>query len=174
MSIYTSLLWVAIAFTALVVYEYASQKARKRLPPGPRPLPLVGNVNDMPMPGVPEFEHWLKHKDLYGPISSVTVLGMTIVLVHDRQAVHDLLDKAASKTSGRPSMMMAGKLCGYESIVLCQGYTPTFRRCRKLLHQELGTKASAAQFRVVQEEQTKRQLVRALNEPSKWLEHFIK
>ncbi|KAK1144879.1 hypothetical protein N8T08_004892 [Aspergillus melleus] len=76
------------------------------------------------------------------------------------------------KTSGRPTMFKANKLCGYESIVLCQGYNPTFRRYRKFLHQELGTKVSAAEFRGVQEIEVRRQLVRALNEPGKWLEHF--
>lgn len=174
MFISTSILWVVIAFVAYIAYEYGFRKTRKRLPPGPKPLPIVGNVKDMPPPDVAEYEHWLKHKDLYGPISSVTVLGTTLVIVHDKQAVHDLLEKTASKTSGRPTMMMAGKLCGYESIVLCQGYTSTFRRCRKLLHQELGTKVSASQFRAAQEEETKRQLVRALKEPERWLEHFRK
>lgn len=69
-------------------------------------------------------------------------------------------------------MVMANKLCGYKSIVLRQGYNSTFHRCRKLLHRELGTMVSAAEFRGVQEEEVNRQLVRALNEPEKWLEHF--
>jgi hypothetical protein len=46
-------------------------------------------------------------------------------------------------------MVMANKLCGYGDIVLCQGYTGEFRRNRKFLHRELGTKISAAEFRRV-------------------------
>ncbi|GKT50436.1 multifunctional cytochrome P450 monooxygenase af510 [Colletotrichum spaethianum] len=76
---------------------------------------------------------------------------MTLVIVQDKKMAHDLLDQAAVKTSGRPSMVMANALCGYESIVICQGYSPMFRRYRKLLHQELGTKVSAAQFLDAQE-----------------------
>jgi hypothetical protein len=35
------------------------------LPPGPKGMLLLGNINDMPKPGVLEAFHWLKHKDLY-------------------------------------------------------------------------------------------------------------
>ncbi|KAF6793740.1 O-methylsterigmatocystin oxidoreductase [Colletotrichum sojae] len=164
-------LWGLLALVAVYVYRRSSQPQR-RLPPGPKPLPLLGNARDFPPDGTPEHLHWLKHKDLYGGISSVTVMGMTLVIVHDKRMAHDLLDQIASKTSGRPSMVMANKLCGYESIVLCQGYNPMFRRYRRFLHQELGTKTSAAQFRDVQEVEVGRQLVRALKEPAKWLDLY--
>jgi hypothetical protein len=121
---------------------------------------------------LPEYQHWLRHKDLYGPISSVTLLGTTLVIIHDKKAAYDLLEKTSIKTSGRPSMTFANKLCGYERIVLCQGYNSTFRQYRKLLHQDLGTKVSAAQFQDAQEVEVNRQLVRVLNEPDKWLEHL--
>lgn len=41
------------------------------LPPGPKGLPLLGNLNDLPKPGVLEAHHWLKHKDLYGTCDSM-------------------------------------------------------------------------------------------------------
>lgn len=36
------------------------------LPPGPRGLPVLGNLKDLPPPGMLEATHWLKHKELYG------------------------------------------------------------------------------------------------------------
>ena len=38
------------------------------LPPGPQPKPIVGNIADLPPPGVQDWKHWLKHKDLYGKL----------------------------------------------------------------------------------------------------------
>lgn len=166
-------LWT-IGFIGLIAYltrRYVLA-AKKRLPPGPKPLPVVGNIRDVPPPGVPEFQYWLNHKDLYGPISSVTSLGTTLVIIHDKAVAHDLLDRSSSITSGRPSMAFANKMCGYESIVVCQGYTSTFRRYRKLLHQELGTRKLAAQLQDAFEIEVNRQLVKMLEDPDRWLEHF--
>ncbi|KAH6666529.1 O-methylsterigmatocystin oxidoreductase [Plectosphaerella plurivora] len=163
----------AIGVVGFLVYRHLSTRHQLPLPPGPKPLPLLGNISDFPpTDGTPEHLHWLKHKDQYGGISSVTVMGMTLVIVHDRDMAHELLDKMASRTSGRPTMVMANKLCGYESIVLCQGYNSTFQRYRKFLHQELGTKVSAAQFRGAQESEVARQLVRSAKSPEKWLENY--
>lgn len=173
MALYYLCQWAIVALITYIPYRWLyTRKIQRNYPPGPRPLPIVGSLRDFPAAGVPEFQHWLKHKDVYGPISSVTVLGMTLVLVHDKKAAHDLLEQSATKTSGRPSMVFANQLCGYESITLCQGYTSTFRLHRKLLHRELGTKVAAAQFQDTQEIEVGRQLVRALNEPEKWLDHF--
>lgn len=172
MAFFTSLLWLSGILTVYLIVKKWTNRGKLNLPPGPKPLPLLGNINDFPPASKLEYEHWLEHKDKYGPISSVTVMGMTLIMIHDQQMAHDLLDQMAGKTSGRPEMIMANKLCGYESIVVCQGYTPTFRRYRKYLHQELGTKVSAAQFLGVQEAEMNRQLVRGLREPEKWISHL--
>jgi hypothetical protein len=42
------------------------KKSSLSLPPGPKGLPFLGNINDLPGSGVLEYHHWAKHKDLYG------------------------------------------------------------------------------------------------------------
>lgn len=172
MAINGLLLGSITAVFILLAFRHLKKRGQGRRLPGPRPLPLLGNISDFPPNGTPEYLHWLKHKELYGDISSVTVMGMTLVIIHDKKAAHGLLEQCASKTSGRPEMVMANKLCGYEAIVLCQSYNAVFRRCRKYLHRELGTKVSAAHFRSDQEVAIKRQLLRVLNDPNRLLDHF--
>jgi hypothetical protein len=45
----------------------------------------------------------------YGGVSSESVLGITLIIVHDMQAAHDLLEQAAAKILGLPMIVMANK-----------------------------------------------------------------
>jgi hypothetical protein len=40
----------------------------------PPPLPILDNIFSLPLGGTPEFQHWLNHKDTYGPIGRVRFL----------------------------------------------------------------------------------------------------
>lgn len=50
-----------------------SKKSQLPLPPGPKSLPILGNIRDLPKPGVPEWHHWAKHKELYGKLDCVFI-----------------------------------------------------------------------------------------------------
>ncbi|KAL8377634.1 hypothetical protein RB595_008363 [Gaeumannomyces hyphopodioides] len=151
-------------------------RSRLPLPPGPKPVPLFGNINDFPKPGVTEYTHWLSHKDKYGPISSVTVMGNTLVLANELEVALDLLEHKgnASKTSGRPIMTFAQDLVGYGNSLVFGSYNDDFRRKRTLLHGAIGTAASAEHYRKSQEIESVRQLERILDNPQNVLDHYKK
>jgi hypothetical protein len=101
---------VIAIITIVILYMISRQTQGKKarlLPPGPTRIPLFGNINDLPKPGILECHHWLKHKDLYGPISSVTVLGQTIVLIHDPAIAFELLRDRSAIHSSRPSQVFS-------------------------------------------------------------------
>lgn len=64
----------------------------------------------MPPKGQGEWMHWLKHVDIYGSISSVTALGQTIIILHDKQAALELMERRATIHSGRPTATFAMEL----------------------------------------------------------------
>lgn len=87
-----------------------------KLPPGPKPLPLVGNLLDLPKDH--DWVHWAKHKDVYGPISSVTVFNQTIIILNDVQATIDLFEKRSNIYSDRPILTFAGEMSVFPPFVL--------------------------------------------------------
>ena len=128
-----SSLSVVVAASVLVLLsvfvKYFSCRTPLR-PPGPRGLPLLGNVFDLPSSY--DWIHWATFKDKYGecfprtvytqpalrrtwtalagPVSSVTVLGKTIVILNTLRACTDLLEKRSSIYSGRPVLPFAGEM----------------------------------------------------------------
>ena len=93
---------VAAVLLGLYVLSSYFSPRRPDLPPGPKPLPLVGNLFDLPKG--PPWLHWDKFRKLYGPISSVTVLGRPLIILNDREVAVDLLEKSAAKYSDRPRL----------------------------------------------------------------------
>lgn len=89
--------------TLFLIHKWLDRRPKLPLPPGPKPWPILGNIEDMPPKGQEEGKHWLKHMDIYGPISSVTTLGQTIIVLHDKQAALELMERRATSHSGRPT-----------------------------------------------------------------------
>jgi hypothetical protein len=98
----------AIAY--LINYLAHSNKTGRPLPPGPKGLPLLGNVNDLPKPGVLECHHWAEHRELYGPISSLTVLGQPFIIINDAQLALELLRDRSATYSARPHMVFSSDM----------------------------------------------------------------
>jgi hypothetical protein len=98
----------AIAY--LINYLAHANKNGRPLPPGPKGLPLLGNVNDLPKPGVLECHHWAEHRELYGPISSLTVLGQPFIIINDAQLALELLRDRSATYSARPHMVFSSDM----------------------------------------------------------------
>lgn len=161
-----------VLIVGLVAYQYQSlRKFRSRLPPGPPCLPIVGNLLDLPPKGTPEFLHWFKHKDTYGPISSVTVMGQTLVVFHDKEAANVIMGKKATKTSGRPFLHFAS-LCGFTKFLISHQYNDTYRKHRKLVHQQIGTKTLSAAFNPIQDKEALRFVLRTFDDPTGMMGHL--
>ncbi|KAL4994465.1 cytochrome P450 [Aspergillus recurvatus] len=152
---------VSLYLFKLVLYR---GRPRAPLPPGPEPLPIVGNVRDMPIPGSPEWLHWLKHKELYGPISTVSILGQRLIILNDAGLAFDLLEKKSAIYSDRPQLPFAS-LCGMGETVIMQGYGKRLQAYRKYIHRELGSPLNVARFNPTQDTEVRRFLLRLLNAP---------
>ncbi|KAI1505139.1 cytochrome P450 [Biscogniauxia marginata] len=167
---------VIVALAALVLYGlktllFAGRK-QLPLPPGPKPKPIIGNMLDMPKPGQREWPHWIKHRALYGPVSSVSALGMTFIICNEPHVAHDLLEKRSAVNSSRPHLVFGGELAGWQDLLASMVYGETFRSYRRNFHNLLGTKKSAARFHPVLEVEAHRFLLRVLDKPESLLQHI--
>lgn len=75
------------------------------LPPGPTRLPLIDNLLDLPKEY--NWVYWSKYKELYGPISSLSVMGQNFIILNDQNSSIELLEKRSTNYSDRPSFLFA-------------------------------------------------------------------
>ncbi|KAF2100242.1 cytochrome P450 [Rhizodiscina lignyota] len=144
------------------------------LPPGPRGKPIIGNLFDLPSPGEPQWLHWLRHKDLYGPLSSITVMGQTFIIINDRNLVTELLEKRATKNSSRPQTVFAMEIVGWDESPVGQDNTGLLRSYRKAMARVIGSHAAVSKFDGMQEVEIRRLLWRVLRDPDNYVSHIRK
>ncbi|KAJ7718623.1 cytochrome P450 [Mycena metata] len=131
--------WIFAAFLASLLIWYRKLKAavhREPLPPGPAPLPILGNVRDLTAK-----ELWLvanKWAKQFGDVVYVHVLGQGLVFLNSPEATTDLLERKGHIYADKPAFVMAGELCGCDNMVAFTRYGDASKRQRRLINQAFG------------------------------------
>jgi hypothetical protein len=107
-SIHTLSTYLVGAISTAVVLGWLARRNHwngRVLPPGPKPLPLIGNLLDMPKEKVWETYHaW---NERYGEIVYLEALGTKIVILGSASMINELLERRSAIYSDRPRTVMA-------------------------------------------------------------------
>ena len=93
---------------ATVIYLRVSRSRKydsiRLYPPGPKPLPLVGNVLDIPTSH--EYFTYTKWGRKYGDVVYVNALGKHLIILNSAKAANELLEQRSAIYSDRPYLPM--------------------------------------------------------------------
>ncbi|KAH8832224.1 cytochrome P450 [Flagelloscypha sp. PMI_526] len=153
----------AVAVLSFLLYSRFRKRRPGPLPPGPRGLPLIGNVFDMP--ATKSWETFAKWGQKYGPICSVTVLGQPIVIINKLNTAIDLLERRSAIFSERPRLVMGGELVGYNQTTPLLPYGPVHKTSRSHFSKLIGSNDALRKFTTIQDEESHRFLKRLLEYP---------
>ncbi|KAJ3740433.1 cytochrome P450 [Lentinula detonsa] len=107
------------------------------LPPGPKKLPIVGNLFDVPKSG----RVWLEYAELSrrykSDIIHLGALGNSIVILNSARIANELLDKRSSIYSSRPFTVMLGELTGWGSVFAFRPNDDLWKAQRKIMNQAM-------------------------------------
>ncbi|KAJ7498244.1 cytochrome P450 [Mycena galericulata] len=132
-------------FLALLIIYCGMRRNRNRsrlpLPPGPRKLPIVGNLFDIPSERQWEaYSKWSKVFD--SDIIHVNVAGTSIVVLSSMKAIREVFDKRSSLYSDRPRLPMLNELMGWDFGIGFMKYGDRWRAHRKMFHEAFNVGAS--------------------------------
>lgn len=171
----TSALVIFGIIATFSIHRFLGAKKHKYpLPPGPKGIPILGNIKDLPKPDTLAWHHWLKHKDLYGPISSITILGRTFVIIHNADLALELLRDRATIYSGRPNLVFSGEMIGWNHSISFRQSDKIFKQHRKNITKVTGSSVSVAIIERVQEQESAHFLLNMLDSPGDLFDHIRK
>lgn len=163
----SAMLGIALLSILSLIYLLFTRK-RLRLPPGPRPLPLIGNLHQVPAsrPWL-GFEKW--HK-AYGHIISFKLGTQTFISLGSHQIAHDLLDKRSAIYSSRPRSIIAGECITKGLGIVFMPYGRQWRTQHRIQAEFLNP-AISQRYRRLQDVET-RQVVYDLLSSNNFSENF--
>ena len=162
--------WIYLGIVLIpVVYILTYDLCRILLmPPGPLPIPFLGNASILPKSSAwITFQQW---SDKYGPMFTIWQGRRPTVVISDPQITYDLLEKRSNKFSSRPRTVAMGELLWEMGSILVQPYGKEWSIRRKLLHAALTPRALRL-YKPTQEAEATRlclQLLRLSASPTEW------
>ncbi|KAJ7251370.1 cytochrome P450 [Mycena rebaudengoi] len=131
-----------LAFAALALLYFKHRRSPHfPLPPGPKKLPLFGNLFDLPSKF--EWETYAKWSKEFGSdIIHLSVAGKSIIILSSVDVIFDLLDQRSAIYSDRPRSTMMNELMGFEFAFVTMRYGDKWREHRRLFHSAFHLTAS--------------------------------
>ncbi|KAK0204930.1 cytochrome P450 [Desarmillaria ectypa] len=164
------LLLASFSLGVLLLYRLfylSTWRRRLPLPPGPKGLPLIGNLWD-----VPSEYPWLTYAQwttTYGDVFYLDTPGNPTVVINSALAAADLFEKRSGNYSDRPDFTMT-KLAGWGNFLTFMRYSNWWRKHRRMLHGYFQLRAVPAYY-PVQMKATSVLLQQFLRSPDAFFHH---
>nr|BAL05144.1 cytochrome P450 [Phanerodontia chrysosporium] len=167
------LLQVLAAIAALFVLSglLNSRRRNMHVPPGPKALPLLGNVLDIPKKDVHvTFRDWA---NIYGKdLMKVEMPGETLYVISNKKVMVDLFEARSAIYSSKPTMTMADS-SGFKNSIPLLPYNARLKTSRRLLKQGLSPAAVRSYFPYINN-RTALFLEALLKDPDDFVRHFTR
>lgn len=157
-----------VCATLVGVVRYGMEKRKVLpLPPGPRPIPIIGNIR-----GIAINAPWLAYTEWgkqYGGIVYSHLLGQHIVVINSEKVAIELLEKRSYNYSDRPDLP-TNELFGLGFNTILMKYGTRWRCQRRVFNQAFRTEA-ALSYRPMQERKAQQLVHDMLDNPEEFLKH---
>lgn len=138
-------------FTLMVLIKHLAESVKtKRLPPGPRKLPLIGNLHQLG--GLPH-QSFQRLSKQHGPLMFLKLGSIPTLVVSSADMAREIFSNHDLVFSGRAVLYAARRLSYNRSTVSFAPYGEYWREMRKIMLQELLSSRRVRSFQTVRNDE---------------------
>ncbi|XP_057781299.1 6,7,8-trihydroxycoumarin synthase-like [Salvia miltiorrhiza] len=154
------LLSITLPIILLLYILYKTKhQAKTTLPPGPPPLPLIGNLHQLAGAADPHiYLHQVSRK--YGPIIHMKLGSTPLVVISSSKLAKQVLKIQDSSFCSRPKLLVQQKLSYNSSDLVFTPYNERWREMKKVTHIHLLNPKKVQSFRPLREEEISRMITK--------------
>ncbi|TFK67279.1 cytochrome P450 [Pluteus cervinus] len=138
------------------------------MPPGPKGLPLLGNILQLPTFQFLRFTEW---KEQFGPVFSLNLAGWPVIVINSLEVATDLLEQQSSIYSDRPRFIVANEIMSGQLMLPLAGYGSLWKKLRKASHEGLKSQSMPV-YQRSQEIEAAILVENLINRPELWAEEI--
>ncbi|KAH9483711.1 Cytochrome P450 monooxygenase COX2 [Psilocybe cubensis] len=160
-----------VSYVAFLRVRASTRRNPRRLPlpPGPKGLPILGSIFDMPLeyPWL-VYDQWFK---IYGDMVYFEVLGQPFLLLGSLKRTSDLFDRRSWNYSSRAHMPMLVELMNWSFSLALMPYGQTWRRHRRAFNEHFH-RNTVWKYKALQQRESRALLRNLLDSPNQFLHHI--
>lgn len=150
--------WLVTAISVLVSIFFVRKLLTKsnnkfRLPPGPRKLPIIGNLHQLAAKNKPPHRRLEELARVYGPIMHLRLGEISTVVVSSAEGAREVLKTQDIHLANRPELVAPTALFYNNSGIAFARYGEQWRELKKMATLVLFTAKRVQSFREIREEE---------------------
>ncbi|TFY64063.1 hypothetical protein EVG20_g6073 [Dentipellis fragilis] len=136
---YYDVLVIVASFGLCAFIVHYIRSPYRKVPAGPRGIPILGNLFQLHVDMVPSFMKWQK---TFGDICYINIAGQSMIIINSAKIAFDLLDRHLANYSERAHTIVGGEiLCGGLFFAV-NPHNSVTRRMRRATHEAMNNQAS--------------------------------
>ncbi|NWZ23282.1 CP2K6 protein, partial [Asarcornis scutulata] len=144
------LLFVLILLLIVKIQYFRKSHVNKNLPPGPKPLPIIGNLHILDLKKLDRT--MIKLSETYGPVFRIQMGPKTVVVLSGYDTVKEALVNHADAFAGRPKIQIVKETGKGKGVIFSYGENwKVMRRFTLTTLRDFGMGKKAIEDRVVEE-----------------------